>query len=136
MREEQIFYEGKIPFKVVHLSHGGFWLLLIGWNIGLLISWLQTFGTSIKITSQRIVLTTGVISRTTEEVELYRVRDTTHQQRGILQRLFGIGTITVFSDDTTAPTLSFTLYNPEYYREQIRECVNRERQRMGIIQIE
>lgn len=136
MLDEQIIYEGKIPLKVMHLSHRVPWLLLAGWNIGLLISWLQTFGKSIKITSQRVVLTSGIISRDTEEVELYRVRDISHRQQGILQRLFGIGTITLFSEDTTAPTLSFTLHNPEYYRERIRECVHQERERMGIIQVD
>ncbi len=135
MFDEQIIFEGKIPFRVAHFSHSLRWLLLLGWNIGLLISWLQTFGEKIKITSQRIVLAHGVISQDVEEVEYYRVRDTTYQQ-GILQRIFRIGTITLLSDDATAPTLVFSIDNPEYYREQIRECINVERNRMGAVQVD
>jgi len=136
MPGEQIIFEGKIPFKVVHLSHGTRWLALFGWNVGLISSWLQTFNKAIKISSQRVVLTSGVISQDIEEVEFYRVRDTKYQQQGIFQRLFGIGTITLFSEDTTAPTFTFTIHKPEYYREQIRRCVNVERKRMRTVQFD
>ena len=135
MSDEQIIFEGKIPFKVVHFSHGLLWMLLLGWNIGMIISWLRSFGERLKITSQRVILTRGVISQDVEEVEYYRVKDTKYQQ-GILQRIFGIGTITLFSDDATAPTFTFTIHNPEYYRERIRECINVERKRMGAIQLD
>jgi hypothetical protein len=135
MLDEQILYEGRIPFKVAHFSHRVTWLLLWGWNIGLLLSWLETFGKMIKITSQRIVLKSGVFSQEMEEVEYYRIHDTAYQQ-GILERFFGIGTITLFSNDTTAPTFSFTIDNPEYYREYIRECIKSERKRMGTIQFD
>ena len=130
--EEQIIFEGRIPFRVVHFSHSLHWLLLLGWNIGLLISWLQMLNKTIKITSQRVILAYGVISKDMEEVEYYRVKDTRYQQ-SILQRIVGIGTILLFSNDITAPLLTFTITNPEYYREQIRQSVNFERKRMGAV---
>ena len=136
MADEDIIFEGRISFKVVHFSHGTGWLALLGWNIGLLLSWLQTFNQAIKITSQRVVLTSGVISQDIEEVEFYRVRDTKYQQQGILQRLLKIGTITLFSEDATAPIFSFVIHNPAYYREQIRGYVKEERKRMGTIQFD
>ncbi len=136
MADEEIIYEGKIPFRVVHFSHGFKWLLLLGWNIGLLLSWLHTFGERITITSQRVILKQGILSQDVEEVEFYRVKDTKFQQEGLLQRLFKFGTITLISDDATAPVLMFSLPEPEYYREQIRECVNEERQRMGTVQFD
>lgn len=135
MTEEYLIFEGNIPFKVAHFSHGLLWLLLFGWNIGMLISWLQTFAESITISTQRIILRHGIISKDMEEVEFYRVKDTKYQQT-LLQRAVSIGTITLFSDDTTAPNLSFTIDRPEYYREQIRASVNEERKRMGAIQID
>jgi membrane protein YdbS with pleckstrin-like domain len=133
--EEQIIFEGKIPFRVVHFSHSLRWLLLLGWNIGLLVSWVQMLGETIKITSQRVVLAYGILSQEMEEVEYYRVKDTRYQQ-GVLQRLVGIGTILLFSHDPTAPLLAFTMTRPEHYREQIRRCVNVERKRMGAILVE
>jgi len=135
MRDERIIFEGKIPFRVFHFSHGIVWLILLGWNIGVLISWLQSLGWSLRITSQRVVSTRGLISRHDEEVEYYRVRDTSLQQR-TMQRIFGIGTITLISDDVTAPELTFPINNPRGYREQIRECVRAQREEMVAIQID
>ncbi|MBD3307670.1 PH domain-containing protein [candidate division KSB3 bacterium] len=136
MSQEQIFYAGKIPFKAVHFSHGILWMLLWGWNIGLVLSWWHMLGKRITITSQRVAVTQGIFAQRVEEVEYYRVHDTTHQYDGLLQRLVGVGTITLFSDDATAPTLSFIIPNPEYSREQIRRGVNRERQKMKTIQFD
>jgi len=93
---------------------------------------LQMLSKTIKISSQRVILAHGVISKDMEEVEYYRVKDTRYQQ-SILQRIVGIGTILLFSNDTTAPLLTFTITNPEYYREQIRQSVNFERKRMGAV---
>ena len=130
MAEEYTIFEGHAPFRVVHLSHSFWWLLLFGWNIGLILSWIQMHGEALRITSQRLIVTRGLFSKTVEEVEFYRVHDTTYSQT-FWQRLLGSGTITLLSDDTTAPSLSVVMVNPETYREHIRACVKEERKRMG-----
>ena len=135
MSEEIIVYEGRIPFKVAYFSHKGWWYPVWGWNIGLLTSWIQTFGETIRITTQRVAVTTGILSKTVEEVEYYRVQDTTYHQ-SFLERLTGIGTITLFSRDKTAPTFSFTIHEPEYFREEIRNCMKTERRRMRTTQFD
>lgn len=135
MEEEQVIYEGRVPFRAIHFSHGLIWLVLLGWNVGLLASWLRTFGATLKITTQRVVLTEGVLSQEIEEVELYRVKDTALHQ-SFFQRLLGIGEITLFSGDATSPTLSFILHDPVAYREEIRTHVNECRRRMGAIQVD
>jgi len=135
MSDEKIIFEGRIPFKVFHFSHGLLWLITLGWNIGLLTSLLQSLNWAMKITSQRVVLTRGLISQNEEEVEYYRVRDTKLQQ-GTIQRIFGIGTITLISDDVTAPELTFPISDPQSHREQIRNFVREQRKEMGAIQID
>lgn len=135
MSEELIVYEGRIPFKVAYFSHRGWWYLLWGWNLGLLASWLKTFGETIKITTQRVVLTTGFFSKDVEEVEYYRVQDTAYHQ-SFLERVAGIGTITLFSRDKTAPIFSFLIHEPDYFREEIRRCMKGERRRMGTVQFD
>ncbi len=135
MLDEQLLYEGRIPFRVIYFSHNILWYLLLGWNLGLLLAWGKTFGETIQITSQRVVLTYGIFSRTMEEVELYRVKDIELEQN-FWQRLLSIGTITLFSTDKTAPSLSFTLNQPEYYREQLRACVLHQRKRMRTVQFD
>ena len=135
MTEEYTIFEGYAPFRVVHLSHSFWWLLFFGWNIGLILSWIQMFGESLRITSQRLIISRGLFSKIIEEVEFYRVNDTTLSQT-FGQRLLGIGTITLLSDDATAPNLSVVMGNPETYREQIRACVKEERKRMRSRQLD
>jgi membrane protein YdbS with pleckstrin-like domain len=135
MSEELIVYEGRIPFKVAYFSHRGWWYLLWGWNFGLLASWLKTLGETIKITTQRVVLTTGILSKDVEEVEYYRVQDTAYHQ-SFLERIVGIGTITLFSRDKTAPIFSFLIHEPDYFREEIRRCMKGERRRMRTMQFD
>ena len=135
MLNERIIFEGRIPFTVFHFSHGLLWLLLLGWNIGLLISWLDSLNHTIRITSQRVVLIHGLIAKSEEEVEFYRVRDAKLDQSTI-QRMVGVGTITLISDDVTAPELTFSAHNPQEYREQIRTCVREQRKEMGAIQVD
>jgi len=55
-----------------------------------------------KITTQRIISTTGMFSKNTEAIELYRVRDF-EVFEPFLARMFGKGTIKVISADSTTP---------------------------------
>ena len=135
MTDEKVLFEGRIPYKAFLFSHGLVWLLLLGWNIGLLIAWVEQLNWYLKITSQRVVVTRGAISQKEEEVEYYRIQDTNFEQ-GSIQRLFGIGKITLISDDPTAPTLAFPIHDPQGYREQIRDHIRTERHRMLSIQVD
>jgi hypothetical protein len=135
MSEELIVYEGRIPFKVAYFSHRGWWYVLWGWNVGLLTTWVKTLGQSIRITTQRITMTNGLLSKDVEEVEYYRVQDTTYRQN-LWERIVGIGTITLFSRDKTAPVFSFIIHEPEYFREEIRNCMKGERRRMRTMQLD
>ena len=62
--------------------------------------------TTYTITSQRIKVKTGLIGKNIEEIELLRVRDLSVQQ-SLFNRILGIGTLTVFSEDTSSPQLNF-----------------------------
>jgi len=132
---EKTIYEGQIPFRVFHGSHGFLWLIFLGWNIGLLISLFQSLSWRIKITSQRVVLTRGLFSQTEEEVEYYRVRDTKLEQ-GAIQRIFGVATITLISDDVTAPELTFPIHDPQNTRQQIRDSVREQRRELIAVQVD
>lgn len=132
---EAVIFEGKMPFKVVHFRHGVLWLLLLGWNIGLLFSWFKCLGNKVKITSQRILWVRGLISQRAEEVEYYRVKDSTFQQT-ILGRLLGIGSITLLSDDASAPLFTIPIHNPKALREQIRNFIREQRYYMRSLQVD
>jgi membrane protein YdbS with pleckstrin-like domain len=130
MAQEEIVYDAKIPWKAFHFSHGFIWLILFGWNFGLLYSFIQSLNWSLKITSERVVISEGIITSDEEVVEYYRVDDIGLTQTAS-QKLFNVGVITLYSDDSTAPNLSFRMTDPKKYSEPIREYVRNQRRVMG-----
>ncbi len=132
---EQVIYDGRFPMRYFHFSHGIIWLLLIGWNIGMVISWISSISNHVRVTTQRVVHTVGLISKHLEEVEFYRVKDTKFEQT-VLQRIVGVGTVTLFSDDPTAPEFTFAVPNPGDIREKIRGYVVVERKRRRALQMD
>ena len=67
--------------------------------------WIDTRKTSYVLTTQRLIVTSGVFGRRVEEVELFRIRDI-ELQASFLERLCSVGTVRVHSNDRTAPVLA------------------------------
>jgi membrane protein YdbS with pleckstrin-like domain len=65
---------------------------------------LDTKFTIYELTTQRLKTSFGVIAQNTEEVELHRVRDSAFLQ-SIFDRIVGIGTIRLNTNDTSTPTV-------------------------------
>ena len=130
MEEEQVIFDGKLPFTCIWASGGLLSFLLFGWNIGLLLAWIKGKQFSLKITSQRIEYVQGILSTNQESIELYRANDSEYSQ-SILQKLFGVGSITIISADSTARLVSFPMKDPSSNRDKIRNFIRDERQRMG-----
>ncbi|EPF91863.1 hypothetical protein GCM10025882_40650 [Acinetobacter gyllenbergii] len=74
-------------------------LLLILWR------WLQTKYTKYELTSERLIMSKGVLNKTTNQLELYRVRDYRHEQPFFL-RIFGLSNIVLISTDKTDKVLN------------------------------
>lgn len=89
-----------------------------------------------KLTSQRLLVTTGVASRHVEEIELYRVKDVTVNQ-GLMGRLLGFGTVVVHGNDATAPRIQLDpVNNPVKVKEQIRDAARACRRVEGVRAVE
>jgi membrane protein YdbS with pleckstrin-like domain len=84
------------------------------------------------VTTQRVRVVSGLFSKDIQEIELFRVKDTMVRQ-GFVQRLFGLGTITVLSGDARNPTLVLQgLPHAIELRERLRQEVMTLRQRYGV----
>jgi uncharacterized membrane protein YdbT with pleckstrin-like domain len=78
----------------------------------------------------------GLLSRSTEEIELTRVRDVSFEQ-SLAQRALGIGSITLVGTDATAPVVVLhDVEEPEQVKELIREAVRDQRRRNRVRQVE
>ena len=88
--------------------------------------------TRYRLTTQRLFAETGLIAKNLEEVELFRVKDVTLRQ-GVLDRLLGVGTVTVLSTDDTAPELELAgIRDPLAAKEALRTAFRAARQREGL----
>ena len=87
------------------------------------------------ITSEQLIIEYGVLHRTSDYIELYRIVDFC-EHRDILEQLFGLKTVSVYSGDRTKPKLD--LYG---IREKIdavgiiRERVEYNKQKKGVYEI-
>ena len=76
-----------------------------------------------KLTDERLTLTTGILSKQIEEMELYRIRDYSILQPFSL-RIFALGTIILKTSDKTMPEVSITgIKNFIDVKDKIRERV-------------
>ncbi len=88
---------------------GAVWLLVgllsiaLWGGLGLYYLYLR-YGMSYELTSQRLIHKIGLLSQTTNRIEVIDVDDvSTHQT--FIERLLGVGTIKILSSDTSDPML-------------------------------
>lgn len=91
-----------------------------------------------ELTSQRLKMHRGVLNKKTDELELYRVKDTRFDQPLFL-RLFGLGNVVIVSSDATTPASMIpAIANGSELREQLRTLVEKRRdeKRVRVAEIE
>jgi uncharacterized membrane protein YdbT with pleckstrin-like domain len=103
-----------------------------------IVKWIQLRSRVYELTSQRIRIRQGVFSKRTDELELYRVKDSTVLEP-FWQRIFGVGNIVVTTNDETTPTLTLeALPHAPEIREKLRTAIEecRDRKRVRIAELE
>jgi uncharacterized membrane protein YdbT with pleckstrin-like domain len=82
--------------------------------------WLAVKVTLLKITSQRIIVTEGILNKKTNETELYRVRDSSIEEP-FVYRMFGLGNLIIYTTDEADGVLHFKAYKkPHWLKDQVR----------------
>jgi uncharacterized membrane protein YdbT with pleckstrin-like domain len=98
--------------------------------------WIATACNRYEVTSERVKLTTGLFSRRTTEVELYRVRDYSVVEPFWL-RLVGCGNVVLVTSDRTTPQFVLqAVPHAARLKDQIRAHTERMRQRRGVRDLE
>ena len=87
------------------------------------------------LSEDRLFVSKGFLSIRDDEVLLYRVRDI-DTKRTLWQRIFGVGTVTVFSSDKTMPNLVLKnvkdpLMVKELIHSRVEETKIKRRMRFG-----
>jgi hypothetical protein len=111
------------------------WLSIVGIPVAI---WkhLLLKSTHITLTNQRLKISSGLLNKKMEEIELYRVKDWTHSQP-LMQRMLGFGSVTVVSSDRTAPEVTYNwLKDAKEFAEKLRSAVEAVRDRKRVRAIE
>lgn len=110
------------------------WLLVP--IVAMFIRYLRTALHRYELTAQRLKERSGVISRQTEELELYRVKDIAVEEP-LLQRLFGRGRVVLQTSDRSTPKVILNcIRSPREVARLLREQVEKCRVLKGVREID
>jgi len=131
---EQVLWEGTPS------QWSNFWwfvaavlILPIPWTIW---KWLGTRMTQIRLTSQRLQIHRGILNRSLDELELYRVKDS-QLTSTLIERAVGLGTVTMLTSDISTPSVRLThIAGATDFREKLRSAVEAVRRVRGVREID
>ena len=88
--------------------------------------------TKYMVTSEKLLIRTGLFSIREEEVRLYRIMDLT-LKRSFGQRIFGVGTIHCCSADKSTPEFDIqSVKRPGFVKDLLSDLVEQERDRKRV----
>jgi uncharacterized membrane protein YdbT with pleckstrin-like domain len=118
---------------------GVYWLALPAAALVIvLVKWVQNLAATFEITEERLIIRRGILFKSVDEIELYRIKDV-RINFSLLNQMAGIGRITVSSSDET--TRDGDLVIPEIQkaqerREHLRRLVDTARQKRRVREID
>ena len=130
LQGETVLYRAKISlWSLAHLIFFGILLLVVGVGLVLLIwAWIRYKTTEFAVTDRRIIVKTGLISRSTVELFLDKV-EALHVDQSAAGRLLDFGTITVRGTGTTLEPIS-DISAPLELRKQFMQAADLYRQKV------
>jgi uncharacterized membrane protein YdbT with pleckstrin-like domain len=115
------------------------WIIVAIWVLGgcaALATYLKVSTTKYVLTSERLRVTTGVLSTITQDLELRRVRDSLIL-RPFWARIAGLGDVHIMSADASTPRVVLhAIRDPDGVHSKIRSIVQTQYARFGIRQME
>jgi uncharacterized membrane protein YdbT with pleckstrin-like domain len=103
------------------------------------VKWFQNLAASYELTEERLIVRRGIIMKSIDEIELYRVKDV-RIDFSIVNQLADIGTISITSSDETTRTsgelVLREIERARERREQLRRLVDTARQKRRVREID
>ena len=118
----------------------GAWPLLLTGLSALIIfwKWLQNMAAKYELTSDRLIVRRGILFKSIDEIELYRIKDV-RMDFSLLNQWANLGNICVSSSDETTRVGDLVMRhieNAQQRRELLRRLVDTARQRRGVREID
>jgi uncharacterized membrane protein YdbT with pleckstrin-like domain len=114
------------------LALTGVAVLIVLWR------WIEVMSSLYELTAERLILRQGILFKSIDEIELYRVKDV-RMDFSLLNQMAGIGTICLTtSDETTHKGELKMRFVPraKQRREAIRALVDAARRRRGVRELD
>jgi uncharacterized membrane protein YdbT with pleckstrin-like domain len=100
--------------------------------------WIQNMAAKYEITPERLIVLRGIVFKSIDEIELYRVKDV-RMDFSLLNQWAGIGNICLTSSDETTRVGDLVMRNidkAQPRREELRRLVDAARQKRGVREID
>ncbi|HEX8302081.1 PH domain-containing protein [Sphingomonas sp.] len=114
-------------------------LCLVGIGLVILLTkWVANLATTYEVTEDRLILHKGILVKSIDEIELYRVKDV-RIDFTVINQMADIGTITITSSDETtrdAPLVIRDVEQARARREKLRTLVDAARRKRGVREID
>ncbi len=116
------------------------WLVILAGIVlvYMLAQWILIKSRVYELTTERIRVRTGLFTKRTDELELYRVQDVTLIEP-FVERVMGLGNIFVTTNDASTPNLELeAIKGARELREQMRKSVEacRDKKRVRVTELE
>jgi uncharacterized membrane protein YdbT with pleckstrin-like domain len=98
--------------------------------------WLKVRCTKFTLSTQRLRIETGILSKQFDDLEIYRVKDITLTQP-FIQRIVGLGTVQLTTSDVSHPQITLAaIPDPQEVRDLIRDTVEKMRRERGVRELD
>ena len=118
---------------------GMYWLALSVIALGIIAwRWLENLASKFDVTEERLIIRRGIIAKSVDEIELYRIKDV-RINFSIINQIAGIGAISISSSDETTRQGDLVIRDVERAqarREELRRLVDIARQKRRVREVD
>lgn len=127
---ERILFEGR-PALLPTL--GTLLVTVLTLGLALIYFKLRQSGVFYRITTQRVVTERGIMSKTLEQIDIYRINDYT-VERPVGQRIMGTGNIVLVAMDASTPQIRIEGLKTDVLKlyEELRKATETEKRTRGV----
>jgi uncharacterized membrane protein YdbT with pleckstrin-like domain len=127
---EIVLFEGH---PAVLPSLGAWLLTVLTLGLAALWFWLRSVGVRYKVTTQRVIVETGLLSKRMDQIDLYRIHDYV-VERPFGQRLAGTGNLVLQTVDRTTPAVRLGNIATDVVQlyERLRVATETEKRKRGV----
>jgi uncharacterized membrane protein YdbT with pleckstrin-like domain len=121
------------------MNLGMYWLVLSLAALGIFVwRWLENLASKYDLTEERLIIRRGIVAKSVDEIELYRVKDV-RINFSIINQIAGIGAISIASSDETTRDGDLVIRdveNAQARREELRRLVDIARQKRRVREVD